>query len=46
MERNQDLTIAYITVKVNGGTNVLRNTKLATREKRARGRNHKLSKGY
>ena len=24
----------------------LRNTKLATREKRARGRNHKLSKGY
>ena len=25
MERNQDLTIAYVTVKVNGGTNVLRN---------------------
>lgn len=25
MERNQELTIAYITVKVNGGTNVLRN---------------------
>lgn len=24
----------------------LRNTELATREKRARGRNHKLSKGY
>lgn len=25
MEYNQDLTVAYITVKVNGGTNVLRN---------------------
>lgn len=25
MERNQDLTAAYVTVKVNGGTNVLRN---------------------
>jgi hypothetical protein len=25
MERNQELTIAYITVKVNGGANVLRN---------------------
>lgn len=25
MERNQDLTVAYVTVKVNGGTNVLRN---------------------
>lgn len=25
MERNQELTIAYITVKVNGGVNVLRN---------------------
>lgn len=25
MEYNQDLTTAYVTVKVNGGTNVLRN---------------------
>lgn len=25
MEHNQDLTVAYVTVKVNGGTNVLRN---------------------
>lgn len=25
MERNQDLTVAYVTVKVNGGANVLRN---------------------
>ena len=25
MEYNQDLTVAYVTVKVNGGTNVLRN---------------------
>lgn len=25
MKRNQELAIAYITVKVNGGTNVLRN---------------------
>lgn len=25
MERNQDLTTAYVTVKVNGGANVLRN---------------------
>lgn len=33
MEHNQDLTVAYVTVKVNGGANVLRNTKLATREK-------------
>lgn len=24
MERNQDLTVAYVTVKVNGGVNVLR----------------------
>lgn len=24
MERNQDLTVAYVTVKVNGGANVLR----------------------
>lgn len=25
MERNQDLTVAHVTVKVNGGANVLRN---------------------
>lgn len=25
MERNQDLTVAYVTAKVNGGANVLRN---------------------
>lgn len=25
MEHNQDLTVAYVTVKVNGGVNVLRN---------------------